>query len=258
MADVKFVYGIRSDEAIKIGVSTNPESRLSSLQTGNAEKLWIAFLAGPFPKSDAERYERSLHDCLEDYRLEGEWFRQECQLHPEFQRFFNYVEAPSYRIEDESECIPVYMINPNMFRYMSDEELRRLDRSQMTSLQLTALDREHIRRLEVTQPDRERTLDEGDSDLKAWLVFGAVGLLVLGIVVVGVLWGVSQVVKVLGSVGFPEMNLEGDVGMALPVGFLGTVILGIVAFKNQNPAVLLFLGIFGLIFIAGCYAAVLA
>lgn len=57
---------------LKIGWSTDPEKRLSELQTGNAETLVIHAI---FPGSQA--IERGLHELFADQRLRGEWFRND-------------------------------------------------------------------------------------------------------------------------------------------------------------------------------------
>lgn len=67
-----YVYFIQAGERgpIKIGVASNPYTRLDSLQTGNPYLLrLIAAFAGGYPD------EARLHREFERERLESEWFR---------------------------------------------------------------------------------------------------------------------------------------------------------------------------------------
>ena len=62
--------------AIKIGIADDPESRLATLQTGNAKPLRL-LLAVPFDERRvAEQLERDLHASLAKYRIRGEWFNR--------------------------------------------------------------------------------------------------------------------------------------------------------------------------------------
>ena len=70
-----YLYFIQSDFTgmIKIGRSKDPQKRLKQLQTGNPNKLkLIAEFKGEGWK------EKILHERLEKYRLEGEWFSYDC------------------------------------------------------------------------------------------------------------------------------------------------------------------------------------
>ena len=69
------LYIIQSDVTgmIKIGRSKNPQKRLKQLQTGNPNKLKliVAF------KGEGWK-EKNIHERLDRYRLEGEWFSYDC------------------------------------------------------------------------------------------------------------------------------------------------------------------------------------
>lgn len=69
-----YVYCIRDDEAdaVKIGFSKNPISRLRQLQTANSRRLRLLCV---FDTTQA--FERSLHRSFAGRRLHGEWFRDE-------------------------------------------------------------------------------------------------------------------------------------------------------------------------------------
>lgn len=65
-----YVYCIRSGCFVKIGVTDNVGRRLSQLQTGSPEPLYlVGYDIGTFED------ERRLHDELEQFRVRGEWFR---------------------------------------------------------------------------------------------------------------------------------------------------------------------------------------
>jgi hypothetical protein len=60
---------------VKIGVSNNPVSRLSAIQTGYPFLLKLERII----KTDEPRLlERQLHKLLDDFRLKGEWFDGDC------------------------------------------------------------------------------------------------------------------------------------------------------------------------------------
>jgi hypothetical protein len=67
----EFVYLITtsSSRTVKIGRSTDPESRLTALQAGSPVAL---LLAATFP--GGPRLERHLHKEFGSYRIHGEWF----------------------------------------------------------------------------------------------------------------------------------------------------------------------------------------
>lgn len=67
-----YVYFIQSGEAgnIKIGISTNPRSRLAKMQTDTPEPIRLLRLV----PGDRQR-ELSFHGAFEEDRANGEWFR---------------------------------------------------------------------------------------------------------------------------------------------------------------------------------------
>jgi hypothetical protein len=68
---VYFIQGVCGG-AIKIGRSKDPEMRLKTLQTGYPDTLHILLL---IPGS--AKIELQIHEELEQYRLNGEWFKPE-------------------------------------------------------------------------------------------------------------------------------------------------------------------------------------
>lgn len=79
------VYVVSAGNAIKIGVSSDPESRAKQLNTGNANDVE---LLETFPSLQnrgrtAREWESEIHDHLSEYALTGEWFEIEAldELH---------------------------------------------------------------------------------------------------------------------------------------------------------------------------------
>lgn len=58
----------------KIGMTSNIKSRLSSLQTGSAERLIVVFESAPMSRLMAACVEKSCHHLLEPASMSGEWF----------------------------------------------------------------------------------------------------------------------------------------------------------------------------------------
>lgn len=68
----KKVYIMRAGDAVKIGISDNPEDRLKQIQTSNHEKVE---LLASFVTANPELVEKTLHCRLEEAKVRGEWFR---------------------------------------------------------------------------------------------------------------------------------------------------------------------------------------
>jgi hypothetical protein len=70
-----YVYAIHSPETpnhVKLGLSSNPRSRLRTLQTGNPHKLKLIWT---FPCTNMAELEDRLHKVFDKYRIAGgEWF----------------------------------------------------------------------------------------------------------------------------------------------------------------------------------------
>lgn len=68
-----FVYLAASDHGrVKVGVSTNPSSRLAQLQTSSPFPVHFAYI-GVTPGTGYD-IERATHQILNEYRCVGEWF----------------------------------------------------------------------------------------------------------------------------------------------------------------------------------------
>ena len=72
LSAVPYVYVIKGEQHVKIGVTKAPETRLAQIRTGCSTPTDYAFLA---PVSgDPYALEREAHAMLARYRLNGEWF----------------------------------------------------------------------------------------------------------------------------------------------------------------------------------------
>lgn len=68
-----YIYAIGTETRQKIGLSKDPRSRLSQLQTGNAEELHLHHCI-EVSQDRVKILERFLHKDLGYKRMKGEWF----------------------------------------------------------------------------------------------------------------------------------------------------------------------------------------
>lgn len=68
------VYAIVSATALKIGMTTNLELRLSDLQSANSHPLRVVAILDCQSAQDAYTLEAMLHRHFQSSRLSGEWF----------------------------------------------------------------------------------------------------------------------------------------------------------------------------------------
>ncbi len=76
------LYAMKAGNQVKLGFSTNPESRMKAVQTGNQNKvsiLWTLEVAEE--RGQAKIQERKLHRYCKKYYLRGEWFEIGCMDH---------------------------------------------------------------------------------------------------------------------------------------------------------------------------------
>jgi hypothetical protein len=73
----KFIYGFATDDGyLKVGMSSSPKVRLSSLQTGCPRPLQMVFCKAVEDRGvKAHEVESYLHSVLRDNHSHGEWFR---------------------------------------------------------------------------------------------------------------------------------------------------------------------------------------
>lgn len=79
-----YVYFIKAGKnkkaPIKIGVATNIERRLATLQTGNHLELFLLAAIKCDSKSHAYGLESMFHRMLKRHKMRGEWFRHDLNL----------------------------------------------------------------------------------------------------------------------------------------------------------------------------------
>ena len=71
------VYAIRQGNSIKIGMTCNLKSRIKTLQTGSKVKLKKEWSLEGLSKKHAQDYERALHKICKEYKIRGEWYRDQ-------------------------------------------------------------------------------------------------------------------------------------------------------------------------------------
>lgn len=65
------LYILSDGEKVKIGVTSDIDTRIKSLQTGNPKKIVLLYIEERTNPTKAETY---LHRCFTKQREEGEWF----------------------------------------------------------------------------------------------------------------------------------------------------------------------------------------
>ena len=66
-----YVYLIKASGKYKIGISTNPDKRIESLQTANPSPISVVHIQY---SHEYKRLEAELHEKYGEYRMQGEWF----------------------------------------------------------------------------------------------------------------------------------------------------------------------------------------
>jgi hypothetical protein len=64
----------RAVSPIKIGISDNPDKRLSTIRVSCPFPVEYLHSFGPMTRPEALRHENGLHDAYKDNRMQGEWF----------------------------------------------------------------------------------------------------------------------------------------------------------------------------------------
>lgn len=76
-----YIYVIGREEGpVKVGITSSPGSRLSTIQTGCHFPIEILHLRECRDRDDALRHEQSFHVVYEENRLTGEWFNLDADL----------------------------------------------------------------------------------------------------------------------------------------------------------------------------------
>lgn len=102
---MKSIYLIKSseDSHYKIGVSKNPQKRLSTLQTGNSSQI---ILISEYKTINAYKIEKVLHRKYSHFQRNGEWFNLSIK---EELSFINECEKIEKNITDLIEAGNVFI-----------------------------------------------------------------------------------------------------------------------------------------------------
>lgn len=77
-----FLYVIRCDEYVKIGVSKNPQDRFRTIATSSPHEMeMVSAFAIPPSDRDPRYLEEAIHLGLARYHKRGEWFHVGCLEH---------------------------------------------------------------------------------------------------------------------------------------------------------------------------------
>lgn len=100
------LYAISDGEAVKIGVSTNVNKRLKTLQTSHPGKLCVLwkFYVGA-DRTSAYKAERKLHRVCKKYAIRGEWFDAECLMLVEQFKIKDNAEKQHEQVEHDLEML---------------------------------------------------------------------------------------------------------------------------------------------------------
>ena len=74
-----YLYAISNGEQVKLGMSSNINGRLKTLQTSSPNELvllWRYYIANT--PVEAIRIEKMLHRACKEFHIRGEWFKMEC------------------------------------------------------------------------------------------------------------------------------------------------------------------------------------
>lgn len=154
------VYWILNDDLnmVKVGVSTNPKSRLSQLQTGNSSKLTLVGVSD-------EVDEKALHELYSPFRVNMEWFEWNALIKCHCESLRNSRHLHLELNENMGVNVTYTDLTPNLRSQMLHIALQEVEES-MEDVRL-----EHVaeierlkKELEADPPPNNATYYEGESD----------------------------------------------------------------------------------------------
>ena len=92
MDDKYYVYFVQAGDAIKVGIATNVDQRIVSLQVGNPHQVELIHKIATSKEKDARKLESKIHTLFRKTRLNGEWF----QSNRFMIEFINQIEEIGY------------------------------------------------------------------------------------------------------------------------------------------------------------------
>ena len=106
---------------VKIGIASDPEKRIASLQTGSPRPLKILAVFDTPNREIARKFEAAFHRHYDDERLAGEWFDIDPidALEMACGSFRSYLEGMSSKLEDSAGVMELCGIPHN------EREIRR-------------------------------------------------------------------------------------------------------------------------------------
>lgn len=131
------VYFIQQDitNCIKIGKARNIQKRFRALVVGSPYKLRILGLIDP-GLACGEKLEKYLHKLFEEFRLEGEWFKEAPAL-LEFASRYPFNENKIVKLELLLESLPELkrkmLETPNAYSSSVDPNLTAEEQAQQTA-----------------------------------------------------------------------------------------------------------------------------
>lgn len=76
-----YIYAMSAGSHVKIGYSSDIQSRLKSMQTAQPVPVKVIWtLCVGTSESEASKVERNLHKICKEYKVLGEWFNSECMI----------------------------------------------------------------------------------------------------------------------------------------------------------------------------------
>lgn len=120
---VYFIYcGEQKNSPVKIGVTSDLDSRMSALQTGNPYQLFCKAFIPCFDKDQAYKLEGFLHHRLKKSRMIGEWFRL---YHLDLKKMLDsFSDMQAIPLKKQGLNIVKQTINENSRLKKSNKELR--------------------------------------------------------------------------------------------------------------------------------------
>lgn len=186
-----YVYLIKSSKALKIGVSDNPQTRLTGLQTSNPERLELIYTIQCQNRDDALRLESILHRRYQQDLLNGEWFNLD----------------PDAVISDLEFCISV---SPLLYREQNSieeyiEKFKAIDKVMADKYVATPSDIERIYKEFTISRIQQRMFMQEIANMIAWLLIAS--MVVSFVLSYGVALFANDPVWFIGAISIAFFNL---------------------------------------------------
>jgi hypothetical protein len=101
MPEFSFIYLVKNNTSVKIGLANNPFARFSQLQTSTNVKLELLHFF-QVNKKDVRQLEKQLHKFYDDKRLVGEWFNLTDEDVKYIYHSYKYLHFSNFLSEFES------------------------------------------------------------------------------------------------------------------------------------------------------------